>query len=85
MHDRERRYRSLIEKFPENAFGYFSLAKYFAEVGRSTEAVPLLERCVEKDPQWAAALLALERCKAAATAQSHASLAAEAEERIAKL
>lgn len=66
MDDRERRYRSLVEKYPDNPLGHFSLGRYLVETGRHAEAMGALERCVAADPAWAAALLALGEARAGA-------------------
>lgn len=57
--EQEQRYLELIQQFPESPLGYFSLAKHYVDAGRYEEAIPHLERCLDHDPAWAAALVAL--------------------------
>jgi tetratricopeptide (TPR) repeat protein len=59
MDERERKYLDMITQFPESPLGYFTLGKYYVELGRYAEAVEPLERCLEEEPDWAAAIVAL--------------------------
>ena len=59
MDERERKYLDMIAQFPESPLGYFTLGKYYVEVGRHAEAVEPLERCLKEEPDWAAASVAL--------------------------
>ena len=59
MNEREKSLRDVAEQFPESPLGWFSLGRYLVEVGRFDEAVAALERALEKDPAYAAALLSL--------------------------
>ncbi|WP_373044689.1 tetratricopeptide repeat protein [Vulgatibacter sp.] len=58
MDERERQYRQMIEEFPESPLPWFSLGRYLLEVARFEEAVEALQRCIDADPSYAAALLA---------------------------
>lgn len=59
MDEREQKYLDIIAQFPDSPLGHFSLGKYYVEIGRFQEAIAPLTHCVEADPQWAAAFLAL--------------------------
>ena len=58
MDERERQYRQMIEEFPGNPLPWFSLGRYLVEAARFEEAVEALQRCIDADPNYAAALLA---------------------------
>lgn len=57
--EREQRYLSMIEQFPDSPLGYFSLGRYYLELSRFDDAAKALARCTELDPKYAAALVAL--------------------------
>lgn len=57
--EREQRYLSMIEQFPDSPLGYFSLGRYYLELARFEDAAKTLTRCTELDPTYAAALVAL--------------------------
>ncbi|MBI5546447.1 MAG: hypothetical protein HY901_21400 [Deltaproteobacteria bacterium] len=59
MDDRERKYLDMIAQFPESPLGHFTLGKYYVEVGRFSEAVEPLQRCLAEEPEWTACLIAL--------------------------
>lgn len=56
---REQKYLDMIAQFPESPLGYFTLGRYYVEVGRYQEAVEPLERCLAEDEEWTAAMIAL--------------------------
>jgi tetratricopeptide (TPR) repeat protein len=58
MDERERHYRQMIEVFPQSPLPWFSLGKYLLEAARFEESVEALQRCIDADPAYAAALLA---------------------------
>jgi tetratricopeptide (TPR) repeat protein len=58
MDDRERQYRQMIEDFPESPLPWFSLGRYLLEAARFEEAIDALQRCIDADPAYAAALIA---------------------------
>lgn len=59
MDPREAQYRQMIDEFPDSPLPWFSLGRYLVEQARFEEAVDALGRCIEADPEYAAALLAL--------------------------
>ncbi len=59
MDDRERKYLNMIAECPESPLGHFTLGRYYVEVGRAAEAIAPLERCLDEDPDWTAAMVAL--------------------------
>jgi tetratricopeptide (TPR) repeat protein len=59
LDERERKYLDMIAQFPESPLGHFTLGRYYVEVGRFAEAVAPLERCLQEEPDWAAAMVAL--------------------------
>jgi len=58
MDERERQYRQMIEEFPDSPLPWFSLGRLLLETARFEEAVEALQRCIDADPEYAAALLA---------------------------
>lgn len=56
---REQKYLDMIAQFPESPLGHFTLARYYVEVGRFQEAIGPLERCLNEEPDWTAAMIAL--------------------------
>ena len=100
--DREQTYLAMTVQVPDSPLPWFSLGRYYLEVGRFAEAVTALQRCVGLQADYAAALMALGeacaatnqraaaveafgRCRDAALAQNHPSLAQEAEEKARSL
>ncbi len=64
--DREQTYLSMAEQAPDSPLPWFSLGRYYLEVGRFADAVSALRRCVGLRADYAAALMALgEACAAA--------------------
>jgi folate-binding protein YgfZ len=62
--DRERRagmFRKILDLDPDDALGNFGLGELLVEEGSFEEAVAHLERALEADPRYSAALLALGR------------------------
>ena len=59
MDERERKYLQMIEEFPENSLGHFTLGRYYVESGRFADAIAPLERCLKEEPDWTAAMVAL--------------------------
>jgi cytochrome c-type biogenesis protein CcmH/NrfG len=57
--ERESRYQSIIQQFPDSPMGYFSLGRYYLELGRHADAATQLRRCVELQSDYAAALVSL--------------------------
>jgi uncharacterized protein HemY len=88
----------MIGQFPESPLGYFTLGRYYVELGRWGEAVGPLVRCLEEEPDWTAAMVALADAlvgqgekaraielleRAKATPQAaHGGMAADIEERL---
>ena len=56
---REQKYLEMIAQFPESPLGYFTLGRYYVEVGRYRDALEPLERCLREEADWAAAMIAL--------------------------
>lgn len=56
---REQKYLEMISQFPESPLGYFTLGRYYVEVGRYREAIEPLERCLREEADWTAAMIAL--------------------------
>ena len=62
--DRERRaemFRQVLDLDPDDALGNFGLGELLVEEGRYADAVAHLERALESDPRYSAALLTLGR------------------------
>jgi tetratricopeptide (TPR) repeat protein len=57
--ERESRYLSMSQQFPDSPLGYFSLGRYYLEQARFVDAAAQLGKCVALDPTYAAALLSL--------------------------
>lgn len=101
LDERERKYLDMIAQFPESHLGYFSLGRYYVEVGRFAEAIAPLERCLQEEPEWTAAMVPLADALAATgqrdkavgvleralgTGQAkHSGIAADIEERLEEL
>ncbi len=64
--DRERTYREMTAQVPESPLPWFSLGRYYLEEGRFADAADALGRCVELQPDYAAALLSLGDAQAGA-------------------
>ena len=64
--EREQRYLTMIEQFPDSPLGFFSLGRYYLELSRFDDAAEKLTRCTDLDPKYAAALVALGDAHAAA-------------------
>ncbi len=58
MDAREQQYRQMIAEFPDSPLPWFSLGRYLVEIARFEEAIEALQRCVDADPEYAAALIA---------------------------
>ena len=56
---REAQFRQLVSQFPDSSMGYFSLGKLLLEEKRFAEAAETLDRAVQLQPDYAAALLML--------------------------
>lgn len=56
---REEQFKQLVAEFPDSPMGHFSLGKHYLEARRYPEAAASLERAIELDPQYAAALVSL--------------------------
>ena len=56
---RSERFKSLVEKNPDNELFRFSLAQALFQEGQLAEAEPHLRICTEKKPDWMVAHIAL--------------------------
>ncbi len=57
--EREPRNRGTIRDFIESPLGYFSIGRYYLEQGRHREAAEQLSACIQRQPDYAAALMSL--------------------------
>lgn len=56
---REAQFQALVQQFPDNPMGHFSLGKVYLEQGRYAESAACLERAAQLDVGYAAALVSL--------------------------
>jgi tetratricopeptide (TPR) repeat protein len=63
---REAQFLKLVKDFPTSPMGFFSLGRLYVSERRYPEAITTLERAVELDPNYAAALVSLGEAYASA-------------------
>lgn len=59
MMDREKQFKDLVTRFPQQPMGHFSLGKLYLDGGRYAEAVESLSQATRLDENYAAAWVAL--------------------------
>ena len=56
------RHRQVVERYPENELGRFSLGKALFDLGRFDEAEPHLEVALKKRPDWMVVQILIGKC-----------------------
>ncbi len=57
------KYRNLLSSNPENELFRFSLGQALMDEGNPIEAIPLLEQCLQKKPDWMMASILKAKCQ----------------------
>jgi len=56
------RHRQMVERYPENELGRFSLGKALFDLGRFDEAEPHLQVALKKKPDWMVVQILIGKC-----------------------